>query len=401
MDNITHTAVGALATEFIYQRICPQKDKPKLRTSLHITSAFANNLPDFDLLMQLIVPGKLGYLINHRGHTHTFVGLLTELLFALGVVALALKIFSKKPLKNHNLKVFGLVAATGLFLHVGMDSMNSYGVHPFWPFDNSWYYGDFVFIIEPYLWIATAVSLFHIAAKKIFLWPYLLLALFSPLIAWNAGMSTWLNSAMVTILGLGFFFYSSIIKPNKLPRFGLLTCFSIVCMFGLQSFYAKEYLAKNLTLEGFEHVDSVTSPYPGNFFCWSFLKSFKNQNELRTYAGLYSTFENLKFLCPEKKLPGGSVAFGRIEKSERVSLKKVYSQKIRPLQDLYESNCSAQLWFTYARSPYLFEEHLHDLRFARGSLQSFASLDLSSQGSCPDLSSPWTPPRINLLKNSK
>ena len=41
-------------------------------------------------------------------------------------------------------------------LHIGMDFMNNYGVHPFWPVDSRWWYGDSVFIIEPLLWAACA-----------------------------------------------------------------------------------------------------------------------------------------------------------------------------------------------------------------------------------------------------
>jgi hypothetical protein len=27
-------------------------------------------------------------------------------------------------------------------------------VHPFWPLDNRWYYGDLIFILEPWIWVA-------------------------------------------------------------------------------------------------------------------------------------------------------------------------------------------------------------------------------------------------------
>jgi membrane-bound metal-dependent hydrolase YbcI (DUF457 family) len=40
------------------------------------------------------------------------------------------------------------VAALGLLLHLGMDYLNVYGVHPFHPFDSRWRYGDMIFIVE-------------------------------------------------------------------------------------------------------------------------------------------------------------------------------------------------------------------------------------------------------------
>jgi inner membrane protein len=33
-----------------------------------------SNLPDLDALYTGITGGKLGYLLHHRGHTHTLVG---------------------------------------------------------------------------------------------------------------------------------------------------------------------------------------------------------------------------------------------------------------------------------------------------------------------------------------
>ncbi len=48
----------------------------------------------------------------------------------------------------------------GTFLHLGMDFLNSYGVHPFWPVENGWFYGDSMFIVEPLYWAAAAPLLF-------------------------------------------------------------------------------------------------------------------------------------------------------------------------------------------------------------------------------------------------
>ncbi|WP_370466973.1 metal-dependent hydrolase, partial [Salmonella enterica] len=46
------------------------------------------------------------------------------------------------------------IACLATLLHIALDFTNSYGVHPFWPFDNRWYYGDAVFIVEPLFWAA-------------------------------------------------------------------------------------------------------------------------------------------------------------------------------------------------------------------------------------------------------
>lgn len=44
-------------------------------------------------------------------------------------------------------------AAVGLVSHPLLDLMNTYGVRPWLPFDRTRYYGDAVFILDPWLWL--------------------------------------------------------------------------------------------------------------------------------------------------------------------------------------------------------------------------------------------------------
>ena len=57
-----------------------------------------------------------------------------------------------------------MLAITPL-LHIGMDFTNNYGVHPFWPLFDRWFYGDAVFIAEPLLWAACAPLAFTFRSK--------------------------------------------------------------------------------------------------------------------------------------------------------------------------------------------------------------------------------------------
>src|SRR5262245_13104064 len=43
------------------------------------------------------------------------------------------------------------VALLAMATHPALDFLNSYGVRPFLPWSNTWYYGDSVFIFDPYL----------------------------------------------------------------------------------------------------------------------------------------------------------------------------------------------------------------------------------------------------------
>ena len=49
--------------------------------------------------------------------------------------------------------IYVVASMLGVWLHIAMDALNSYGVHPFWPWNNRWFYGDTLFIIEPWLWL--------------------------------------------------------------------------------------------------------------------------------------------------------------------------------------------------------------------------------------------------------
>jgi hypothetical protein len=53
---------------------------------------------------------------------------------------------------------FWLLIAIALASHLALDALNSYGVHPFYPVDNKWYFGDAVFILEPWLWLLLGIA---------------------------------------------------------------------------------------------------------------------------------------------------------------------------------------------------------------------------------------------------
>src|SRR5690606_18613423 len=135
-----------------------------LWTPLHLCAIVASNLPDLDMVYAGVTGGKLGYLLHHRGHTHTFV---VAVLLALLLSAGCYTWFRRRqtpPRRALGLLAFSTLGGVGL--HIGMDYGNSYGVHPWWPFDNHWYYGDSVFIIEPWLFAALAVpALFSVRTR--------------------------------------------------------------------------------------------------------------------------------------------------------------------------------------------------------------------------------------------
>ena len=174
MDNLTHTLIGFIAGES-FARGSPVRERglpPEVRRSLFvILAAIGGNLPDLDLLYSYRgVPhdtqGKLPYMLQHRGYTHTVLGclVLAALLYAGAEWWLRYRRLVVKT--RDRLELAGL-CMFGTFLHLGMDFLNSYGIHPFWPARDQWVYGDSMFIVEPLYWAAAAPLVFVAASVRV------------------------------------------------------------------------------------------------------------------------------------------------------------------------------------------------------------------------------------------
>ena len=132
MDNITHSLVGAAIAELAL----PASATSDERRVLMAGAVIAANLPDIDLAYTWITPAPLGYLLHHRGYTHTVAGLL-----ALSVaLPLVMRLWpAVRGLGSRGRGwLWGLVAVN-LLGHVALDGLNWYGVHPFYPFNARWY----------------------------------------------------------------------------------------------------------------------------------------------------------------------------------------------------------------------------------------------------------------------
>ncbi|NNJ25565.1 metal-dependent hydrolase [Alienimonas chondri] len=162
MDNLTHALTGALIARTLPDRWAGERDEPldpdSVRPGRWLTwsAVVAANLPDFEALVLWPPPlgDKAAYLLHHRGWSHSLVGIAAEavtftaLLWLLARCRCTAGWFAGFTLRR------GLdVAALGVGSHLFMDWWNSYGVRPFYPWDKTWYYGDRVFIVDPWVWL--------------------------------------------------------------------------------------------------------------------------------------------------------------------------------------------------------------------------------------------------------
>ena len=152
MDNITHSLFGATVSETLWVAL-PESTKrtlaPQTRRALFLASVLGNNLPDFDFLYAPLMHAnpQLGNLLHHRGHTHTVPIALLQGLLMLGICA-----FLQRVLKRFHFtkewKWISWMAFLAPLTHIALDFLNNYGVHPFWPIDNTWKYGDWVLCLS-------------------------------------------------------------------------------------------------------------------------------------------------------------------------------------------------------------------------------------------------------------
>jgi inner membrane protein len=143
MDNVCHTLVGAACGEAGLAR----------RTRFGAAALLgAANLPDLDVLVFATGTSSVAF---RRGWTH---GVLAQALLPLALTAVLLLVARWRPRARPGPPARAgwllALAYLGVFSHVGFDWLNTYGIRLLMPLDNRWFYGDAVFIVDPWLWLA-------------------------------------------------------------------------------------------------------------------------------------------------------------------------------------------------------------------------------------------------------
>ena len=148
MDNLTHSLVGALLGQTGLKR----------KTGLAMpTLIIAANIPDIDAVATLL--GGHQHLAIRRGITHGPIAMVILPLLLWGAMlwfdAWQTK-RGKRPEKRLPVHKGWLLALAyiGCLSHPLFDWFNSYGIRLLEPFSSKWFYGDTIFIIDVWLWIA-------------------------------------------------------------------------------------------------------------------------------------------------------------------------------------------------------------------------------------------------------
>lgn len=155
MDPIAHTLVGAALAQTGLGR----------RTAYGAaTLVIGANLPDIDILA--IPFGEDTALLFRRGWTHGVLALVILPILLTGLIAIYQRVVSRGSNKNGPPFKFGVtlgLSYLAVTTHPSLDWLNNYGMRWLMPFEGRWFYGDSVFIIDPWMWfvLGGGVFLFH------------------------------------------------------------------------------------------------------------------------------------------------------------------------------------------------------------------------------------------------
>jgi len=145
MDNICHTLAGWALSE------AGLKKRTPLGAAALLVAA---NVADVDGLAYL--KGTLAALSFRRGPTHGIVAtalwpfLVTGLLLAWDRAVRRRREPGAPPPRPGQLL---LLSTIGVLSHPLLDLLNTYGVRLLSPFSDRWFYGDALFIVDPWMWL--------------------------------------------------------------------------------------------------------------------------------------------------------------------------------------------------------------------------------------------------------
>lgn len=156
MDNLTHSLMGLAAAKAGLERLSPGA------TAVCVIAA---NAPDADILA--VIGGRWSYLHHHRGITHSIVGTLALALLIPSLFYLVELMIARFRRASPRIRFRGLLLASLIVsaTHPLMDWTNNYGVRPLLPWSGQWFYGDLVFILDPWLWLMLGGAAFLLTAR--------------------------------------------------------------------------------------------------------------------------------------------------------------------------------------------------------------------------------------------
>ena len=129
------------------------------------TMVIGANLPDVDVLVYLGGGGSSA-LAFRRGWTHGILAMIVLPFLLAGVMTWIGRRREARQVKRRRAAApivpsqLLLLSAISIWSHPLFDLLNTYGVRLLMPFSSRWFYGDTLFIVDPWVWLALGVGTF-------------------------------------------------------------------------------------------------------------------------------------------------------------------------------------------------------------------------------------------------
>jgi inner membrane protein len=401
VDNITHTFVGAALSECAL----PRDAAPGARRVLMALGAVAANAPDIDLIYTGLTEAPLGYLLHHRGHSHTLPGLVVLGLLIAGVLRLW-------PGARNGLEAAGgrrvaALVSAALGSHPLLDAANSYGTLLWYPLSNRWHYGDAVFVLEPSLWVLLGVPVALNARRR---WSRALawIVTVAPPLAFVAvGLVTPPVFAALAVGGAGL-----VVLLRRRParaRAALVlsvTAALFIGMAGVSAVARAEARERLLAADAGPLVDIVLNPAPATPWCWSVLSIERDNAEdgLLVRRGTLSLLPRIwpASTCVTHRLLADSGFADALDAA--LVWNREWQVDLTQLRSLHATDCRIRAWLQFGRAPFIADGRIVDLRFDNPLSSNFSAMAFAAAGApagCPPNLTNWDAPRSDVLRNSR
>jgi inner membrane protein len=124
------------------------------------------NIPDLDVLVFFTGTPPVAF---RRGITH---GIVAQLLLPIVLTGIFMVVGRLRPPRGGDERPLSppwllLLSFAGVYSHVFLDFLNNYGVRLLTPFNWRWFYGDSVFIVDPWLWLMLGVGIWLTRRKQV------------------------------------------------------------------------------------------------------------------------------------------------------------------------------------------------------------------------------------------
>jgi inner membrane protein len=349
MDPLTHTLVGAaLARSGIEKH-------SRFAAAALVVGA---NLPDVDGVTYFMSADLA--LWFRRGWTHGLPAvLLLPFLLAGGLVLLD-RLLGSRAARFRPLLLLSLLAVAS---HPALDWLNTYGLRWLMPIDGTWFYGDALFVVDPWIWLVLGGAVFLATSPGT---PgtlaFAALSVPATLLVW-AGVPGLLGGKALFLAGLaavlllkGLRIPSSEGARSRMNRGALAASgIYIVGMVVLSQFAHRAALAE-LRRQGIEARSLMVSPRP--------MTPFRKDVVVVTSASYrYGTLE----LFPSFRLALDPTPIPRPDGSALIA-RALRDPRVRGF-----ANWARFPWGEVEEEPDGYRVHLGDARYSRGTLEGFGT----------------------------